>query len=198
MKIDELTERVIACAFKVHNMLGAGFLEKVYEKAMMIELEMSGLVAMEQFPVPVYYHDIKIGDYFADIFVADCLIVEIKAVENMTVAHEKQLINYLAATNIENGLLINFGSSVQVKRKFKTFARKERGLDYRIDKIDKNKCGKDSMNLKRARITKYWAIPVIETTSLILFACFIPILFCNPVKSCNHVKSNYEKNLLSL
>jgi GxxExxY protein len=124
MEINELTEIVIACAFKVHNTLGAGFLEKVYEKAMMIELESCNLSAKPQFPVPVYYHETKIGDYYADIFVNDCLIVELKAVENLSVAHEKQLINYLAATNIENGLLINFGSSVQVKRKFKTYRPK--------------------------------------------------------------------------
>lgn len=124
MKINELTEVVIACAFKVHNTLGAVFLEKVYEKAMLIELENCNLLAKPQFPVPVYYHETKIGDYYADLFVNDCLIVELKAVENLSVAHEKQLINYLAATNIENGLLINFGSSVQVKRKFKTYRPK--------------------------------------------------------------------------
>jgi len=124
MEINKITEAVIACAYRVHNTLGAGFLEKVYEKAMMIELESTDLLAKPQFPVPVFYKGTKIGDYFADILVNDCLIVELKTVENITVAHEKQLINYLAATNIENGLLINFGSSVQIKRKFKTYRPK--------------------------------------------------------------------------
>ena len=124
MEINKITEAVIACAYRVHNTLGAGFLEKVYEKALMIELESTDLSAKPQFPVPVFYKGIKIGDYFADILVNDCLIVELKTVENITVAHEKQLINYLAATNIENGLLINFGSSVQIKRKFKTYRPK--------------------------------------------------------------------------
>jgi GxxExxY protein len=131
MEINKITEAVIACAFRVHTTLGAGFLEKVYEKAMMIELESTDLLAKPQFPVPVFYKGTKIGDYFADILVNDCLIVELKTVENITVAHEKQLINYLAATNIENGLLINFGSSVQIKRKFKTYRPKE-FQDYKI------------------------------------------------------------------
>jgi len=124
MDINKITEVVISCAYRVHNTLGAGFLEKVYEKAMMIELESTDLSAKPQFPVPVFYKGIKIGDYYADILVNDCLIVELKTVENISVAHEKQLINYLAATNIENGLLINFGSSVQIKRKFKTYRPK--------------------------------------------------------------------------
>ena len=124
MDINKITEVVISCAYRVHNTLGAGFLEKVYEKAMMIELESTDLSAKPQFPVPVFYKGIKIGDYYADILVNDCLIVELKTVENISVAHEKQLINYLAATNIENGLLINFGSKVQIKRKFKTYRPK--------------------------------------------------------------------------
>jgi len=124
MEINKITEVVIACAFKVHNTLGAGFLEKVYERAMMIEPESCQITAKPQFPVPVYYKGKKIGDYYADILVNDNLIVELKTVENISVAHEKQLINYLAAINIENGLLINFGSSVQIKRKFKTYRPK--------------------------------------------------------------------------
>lgn len=124
MEIDKITEIVISCAYRVHNTLGAGFLEKVYEKALMIELESTDLSAKPQFPVPVFYKGIKIGDYYADILINDCLIVELKTVENIAVSHEKQLINYLAATNIENGLLINFGSSVQIKRKFKTYRPK--------------------------------------------------------------------------
>jgi GxxExxY protein len=125
MEIERLTEMVIGCAFNVHNALGAGFWEKVYEKAMQIELEDSGLKVTRQHPVPVIFKNQKIGSFYADLFVNDCLIVELKAVENITVAHQKQLINYLAATNIEHGLLINFGSSVQIKHKYKTYKPKK-------------------------------------------------------------------------
>jgi GxxExxY protein len=121
--MDELIKKVIGAAYKVYNTLGAGFLEKIYEKALLIELDKIGIKAERQFSIPVYYDNTKIGDYCADLFVDDCLIVELKAVENITVAHEKQLINYLAATQIDDGLLINFGSSVQVKRKFRIYKK---------------------------------------------------------------------------
>ena len=123
MDINELIKVVIGAAYKVHNALGAGFWEKVYEKAMLIELKKSNLEVETQYPVPVYYENTQIGDYYADLFVEKCLIIELKAVENLTIAHEKQLVNYLAATGIDNGLLINFGSSVVVKRKYRVFNR---------------------------------------------------------------------------
>ncbi|MDR2684266.1 MAG: GxxExxY protein [Prevotellaceae bacterium] len=123
-----LIQKVTGVAYKVHNQLGAGFLEKIYEKAMIIELQKLDIEAKSQFPIPVYYDDIQIGDYYADMFIDDCLIVELKAIENLTIAHEKQLVNYLAATKIDDGLLINFNSSVQIKRKFRIYKQKENNL----------------------------------------------------------------------
>jgi GxxExxY protein len=119
--MDEVIKTVIGAAYTVHNTLGAGFLEKIYEKALCLELKTRGMTVESQYPIPVYYAGVKIGDYYADLLVEDCLIVEIKTVENLSLAHEKQLVNYLAATNTDNGLLINFGSSVQVKRKYRVY-----------------------------------------------------------------------------
>ncbi len=124
--IDDLIKQVIGASYIVHNALGCGFLEKVYEKALAIELRKANIFFQEQFPIPVYYQDERIGDYFADLLVEVRLIVELKSVENVSSAHEKQLVNYLTATKIDDGLLINFGSSsVQVKRKFRVYRRTE-------------------------------------------------------------------------
>jgi len=123
MDINDLIKLVIKSAYKVHNTLGAGFLEKVYEKALFIELKKCDLAVETQYPVPVFYENTQVGDYYADLFVENCLIIELKALENMTVAHERQLVNYLAATGIDDGLLINFGSSVVVKRKYRVYHR---------------------------------------------------------------------------
>lgn len=119
--IDELTDRIIGCCFKVHKILGEGFLEKVYENALMIELEKRGLKARQQVPVSVKYEGRAIGEYFADILVEDCVVCELKAVQSLAREHEIQLVNYLAATGYDNGLLINFGKSVTVKRKFREY-----------------------------------------------------------------------------
>lgn len=118
---DDLTKRIIACAYKVHNTLGSGFLEKVYENAMMIELKKAGLHAKQQHNIAVYYDDKIVGDYFADIIVEDQVVLELKAVENLAKIFEVKLVNYLKGTGIETGLLINFGSSVEVKRKYKDY-----------------------------------------------------------------------------
>jgi GxxExxY protein len=125
MTIDALTEKVIGCAYRVHNELGTGFLEKVYENAMRIELAEAGLTAAQQRPIPVVYHGEVVGEYFADLIVEDRLIVELKAVQNVAKEHEVQLVHYLTATRIDDGLLINFGSSVVVKRKFRTYKPKD-------------------------------------------------------------------------
>ena len=127
--MDELIKKVIGAAYKVHNTLGAGFLEKIYEKSLIIELQKIGIKSDRQFPVPVYYDDIQVGDYYADLFIENCLVVELKAVENLSVAHEKQLVNYLSATKIDDGLLINFGSSVQVKRKYRTYKKSTKSVN---------------------------------------------------------------------
>lgn len=120
---DTLTEKIIACAYQVHNELGAGFLEKVYENAMMIELHENNLKASQQVNIPVYYHERLVGDYYADIIVENEIILELKAIENLAKIHEVQLVNYLKGTEKDVGLLINFGSSVQIKRKYKSYTK---------------------------------------------------------------------------
>ncbi|MCX7006168.1 MAG: GxxExxY protein [Kiritimatiellaeota bacterium] len=116
-KLKELTETVIGAAFKVHNTLGVGFLEKVYENALCLELRNSGFHVEQQRAIQVRYAGEIVGDYVADVVVNDVLIVEIKAVSSLDKAHEVQLVNYLKATGIEVGLLINFGGSVEVRRR---------------------------------------------------------------------------------
>jgi GxxExxY protein len=125
MEVNALTERIIGCAYRVHNELGPGFLEKVYENALRIELTEAGLGVAQQHPVPVRYRGQLVGDFFADLMVEGRVIVELKAVQNLTKEHEVQLVNYLTATGIDDGLLINFGSSVEVKRKFRKYTRQD-------------------------------------------------------------------------
>jgi len=121
--IDDLTAKVIACAYRVHNALGAGFLEKVYENALRIELVEAGWAVKQQHPIPVKYRGVVVGDFYTDLMVEERLIVELKAVQELCLAHEVQLVNYLAATGIDNGLLINFGASVAVKRKYREYKK---------------------------------------------------------------------------
>ena len=121
--IDAITEKVIGCAYRVHNQLGQGFLEKVYENALRIELNRTGLVASQQHPIPVTYAGEIVGDFHADLLIENVLIVEIKAVQHLSSAHELQLVNYLVATGIDHGLVINFGRSVQLKRKFRRYSK---------------------------------------------------------------------------
>jgi GxxExxY protein len=125
MDINVLTERIIGCAYAVHRALGPGFLEKVYENALRIDLEEAGLSVTQQQPIPVRYRDRLVGDFYADLMVEGRVIVELKAVQNLAKEHEVQLVNYLTATGIDDGLLINFGSSVQVKRKFRQYKRQD-------------------------------------------------------------------------
>ena len=120
---DQLTEKIIACAFKVHNALGAGFSEKVYENAMRIELLRQSVDVHQQVPIKVYYEGEVVGEYYADLWVSR-IIVELKAVQNLLKEHEMQLVNYLTATKTHTGLLINFGPSVEVRRKFREYTPK--------------------------------------------------------------------------
>ncbi|NLH17423.1 MAG: GxxExxY protein [Phycisphaerae bacterium] len=121
MDTREITEIIIGCAYRVHNELGSGFLEKVYENALALELVGSGLQVKQQEPIAVYYRQKLVGEYFADLVVEDRLLIELKAIRSLAAEHEVQLVNYLAATGKEDGLLINFGSSVQVKRKYRQY-----------------------------------------------------------------------------
>ena len=117
MKCRELTGEIISCFYKVYNDMGYGFLEKVYERAMLIELQGRRIACTRQHPISVYYDDRLVGEYFADILVDGKVIVELKAATNIIEEHECQLINYLKATEIEIGLLLNFGPKPQFKRK---------------------------------------------------------------------------------
>ena len=117
MKYQELTHQIIDAAYRVHKVLGYGFLEKVYQNALMIELRKTGLQAECERPLKILYESEVVGDYICDIVVEDKVILELKAVKEINDIHEIQLVNYLKGTGIEVGLLINFGPSVQVKRK---------------------------------------------------------------------------------
>jgi len=116
----DLTEKIIKAFFVVNNKLGFGFLEKVYENAMVIELKKMGLKVEQQKNIRVYYDSKEVGDYYADLLVNDLVIIELKAAESLCHEHELQLINYLKATRIEIGLLMNFGKKAEFKRKIYT------------------------------------------------------------------------------
>ena len=116
----DVTDRILNAYYNVYNTLGFGFLEKVYEKALMIELKQLGLNAVRQYPIEVEYSGEVVGNYFADILVNSKVIIEIKAASALCEEHELQLINYLKATNIEVGLLLNFGQQPEFKRKIFT------------------------------------------------------------------------------
>jgi len=121
MKHEDITHKIIGCAYRVFNQLGFGFLESVYQKAMIIELKKNDLKAETEKPLNVYYDDQVVGDYFIDLYVEDTIIVELKAVEHLSKQHEAQLVNYLNGLKKDIGLLINFGlNGVEVKRKFRT------------------------------------------------------------------------------
>jgi len=117
IKYKALTEKIIKIFYKIYNTLGYGFLEKVYENAMMIEFKREDIPAYSQYAIKVFYEDEIIGEYFADILVDDKIIVEIKATRNIALEHEAQLLNYLKATDKEVGLLLNFGPKPEIKRK---------------------------------------------------------------------------------
>lgn len=116
-KHSDITEVILKCYYTVYNTLGFGFLEKVYENALLIEIRKAGLKCAAQNPIEVFYEEKKIGQYFADIIVNDVVIIEIKAGESLCEEHEAQLTNYLKATEIEVGLLLNFGKKPEFKRK---------------------------------------------------------------------------------
>ena len=120
MELEELTHKIIGAAYQVSNQLGFGFLESVYQKAMVIELGKSDLDVEAEKPLKVYYDDQIVGDFYVDLFVEDEIIVELKSVQNLSKEHEVQLVNYLSSLKKEIGLLINFGpSGVEVRRKYR-------------------------------------------------------------------------------
>ena len=118
MQYEELTEKIIGCAYIVHNKMGFGFLESVYEKCMLIELKKVGLKAEAQKHITVFYDEEVVGDFKADIFVENTIIVELKSVRRIIKEHEVQVVNYLTATKKDVGLLLNFAvDKVEIKRK---------------------------------------------------------------------------------
>ena len=117
---EEITDVILKSFYSVYNQLGYGFLEKVYENALLIELTENGLFCEKQHPIKVNYNGTTVGEYFADIMVENSVIVELKAAEFIVEEHELQLINYLRATEIEVGLLLNFGKKPVFKRKIFT------------------------------------------------------------------------------
>ena len=117
LKFKQDTDKVIRTFYKVYNHLGYGFLEKVYENALAYELQRQGFTTKQQYQVEVFYQDLRVGHYFADIIVDNWVIIEVKASEGLVEADEYQLINYLKASEIEIGLLFNFGKKPQFKRK---------------------------------------------------------------------------------
>jgi len=113
----DLTSAIIQAFYKVYNTLGYGFLEKVYENALKIELTKTGIPIEQQMNIKVYYESEHVGDYYADLLVKGLVIIELKAAESICEEHETQLLNYLKATDIEVGLLLNFGKKAEIKRK---------------------------------------------------------------------------------
>jgi GxxExxY protein len=115
-KLNEITEKIIGAAFEVHNTLGPGFAERVYENALVYELRKLGLTVRQQVPIVVRYKGVVVGDYTADLIVEEVVLVENKAVRNIDDGFAAQCINYLASTVLPICLLLNFGRKVEVKR----------------------------------------------------------------------------------
>ncbi len=116
-----LTEQVIGCAMRVHSALGSGFPEIIYQRALALELEASGVSFAREREQPVYYRDVRIGSRIVDFLVQDALLIELKAASELTDSNFSQIINYLTAFKLEVGLLINFGQkSLQYRRFIKT------------------------------------------------------------------------------
>jgi GxxExxY protein len=130
VKQEQLTEQIIKGFYTVYRALGYGFLEKVYENSLAIELRKMRLEVVQQAEIKVYYAGVVVGEYYADLLVADAVIVEIKAVRALLKEHEAQLLNYLKATPYEVGLLLNFGPKPEIKRKVYDNERKG-GLGWR-------------------------------------------------------------------
>lgn len=129
---EELTGQIIKCYYKVYDTLGHGFLERIYHNSMIIELVSQGLRVETEKPIAVFYQGRVVGTFVADIVVEDRVVVELKANERLIEAHEAQLVNYLRATEIEIGLLFNFGKTAEFKRK--VFSNKNKVLDLKSEK----------------------------------------------------------------
>jgi GxxExxY protein len=130
MDIEKLSGAIIGAAYTVHNELGGGFLERVYENALRIELKREGFNVEQQKPITVQYRGEPVGEFFADLLVEGRLIVELKALTELAKEHEVQVVNYLVATGIEDGLLLNFSpEKVGIRRKYRTHRKSENRID---------------------------------------------------------------------
>jgi GxxExxY protein len=128
LKFKDVTDVIISAFYHVNNTLGYGFLEKVYENALCFELQQRGFTVTAQTPITVWYKGVAVGEYFADLIVNHCVIVELKSGVALSPAHEAQLINYLKATGIEVGLLLLFSPKPQVKRKVFTHSSNTKAI----------------------------------------------------------------------
>ena len=125
MNVETLVKTVIECSKNIRRHLGPGYLESVYKNAMLVELKNNNFAYESEKPINVYYEGTLVGEFKADIIVEGILILELKAVQSLHIAHEIQLVNYLTATGVDNGLLINFGSEeLQFKRKFRVYRKR--------------------------------------------------------------------------
>lgn len=129
MNEEDLITKVIQCAYNVRAQLMAGYLETVYRKALVIELQSQGFTAEEEVPINVFYKGVVVGEYRADIVVDKKIIIELKAVQSLLPVHEAQLVNYLTATNLDHGILINFGSDkIEIRRKYRVYKKTKSGI----------------------------------------------------------------------
>ncbi|MBI5915377.1 MAG: GxxExxY protein [Bacteroidetes bacterium] len=117
MRNELLTEQIIKCFYEVYNELGYGFLERVYQNSLYLVLVKAGLKVEAQKRIKVYFRGVEVGEYFADMVVEDVVILELKAAENLIAEHESQLLHYLRSSEIEIGLLLNFGPKPSIRRK---------------------------------------------------------------------------------
>ncbi len=143
-KHSDITEQIIHAFYEVYNTLGYGFLEKIYRRALAMEIQELGLKNVEEAHIHVYYDGEIIGEYFADLLVADAVIIELKAVKKLVEDHEAQLLNYLKATHYEVGLLLNFGIQPEIKRKAFDNARKG-SLSWAASKSSKSKINQENL-----------------------------------------------------
>jgi GxxExxY protein len=125
LKHSDLTEKIIGVFYDVYNELGHGFLESTYAEALLVALEESGLKTAREVPVPVWFRGRKVGQYYADLIVENAVLLELKAARTLESAHEAQLLHYLRATEVEVGLLLNFGLRPQFRRRLFDNARKK-------------------------------------------------------------------------
>ena len=140
MENEKLTREIIGCAMTVHRILGPGFLEAVYQNALAHELRKSGMPIECESKIQVRYDGAIVGNFSADMLVNQCVLVENKAVRALAIAHEVQLVNYLTATGIEVGLLLNFGANrLEFKRKTRTYCSKESRQDKQDERDEKCK-----------------------------------------------------------